>query len=55
MIMAGALDDPADAAVLVFRGEGPDVAKTFAENDPYVRNGLISQWKVRPWTVVFGG
>lgn len=55
MVMAGALADPADGAVLVFKGEGPEVAEAFAKNDPYVKNGLISEWSVRPWTVVVGG
>ncbi|MHC5040156.1 MAG: YciI-like protein [Planctomycetota bacterium] len=54
LVMAGALGDPADAAVLVFKGEGPSVAEGFAQNDPYVKNGLIAKWRVRPWTVVIG-
>jgi uncharacterized protein len=55
MILAGALAEPADGAVLVFKGEGPGVAEEFARNDPYVLNGLIKEWSVRPWTVVIGG
>lgn len=55
LVMAGALDEPADSALLVFRGDGPEAAEAFAENDPYVTNGLIARWQVRPWVVVFGG
>jgi uncharacterized protein YciI len=55
MVMAGALAEPADGAVLVFKGESPAVAEQFALNDPYVKNGLIKEWSVRPWTVVVGG
>jgi uncharacterized protein YciI len=55
IVMAGALADPADEAVLVFKGDSPTVAETFALQDPYVKNGLIKQWTVRPWTVVIGG
>ena len=55
LVMAGALADPADSAVLVFKGEGPAIAENFAVNDPYVKNGLITEWRVRPWTVVIGG
>lgn len=55
LVMAGALDEPVDGAVLVFKGEDPVVAEEFAKNDPYVKNGLITEWKVRPWTVVIGG
>ena len=54
LIMGGALDDPADGAVLVFKGESAAAARAFAENDPYVQNGLITEWSVRPWTVVIG-
>jgi uncharacterized protein len=55
LIMAGALADPADGAVLVFRGDHASVAEDFARNDPYVMHGLIHSWQVRPWTVVIGG
>lgn len=55
MVMAGALADPPDGAVLVFRGDGPAEAEAFARQDPYVLNGLITEWYVRPWTVVIGG
>jgi len=55
LIMAGALADPTDEAVLVFKGESPEVANEFAHRDPYVINGLITEWTVRPWTVVIGG
>jgi uncharacterized protein YciI len=55
LLMAGALAGPVDGAVLVFKGEGPSISEDFARNDPYVKNGLITEWKVRPWTVVIGG
>ena len=55
LMLAGALAEPADSAVLVFKGDGPAVAENFAKNDPYVLNGLITEWSVRPWTVVIGG
>ncbi|WPP52118.1 YciI-like protein [Catalinimonas niigatensis] len=55
LTMAGALAEPADGAVLVFKGDDPHVAEKFARNDPYVKNGLIREWYVRPWSVVVGG
>lgn len=54
LIMGGALSNPADSAVLIFKAENASVAEEFAKNDPYVKNGLIVEWKVRPWTVVIG-
>lgn len=52
LIMGGALGDPADRALLVFRAEDKSIAETFAQNDPYVINGLVSRWEVQPWAVV---
>ena len=54
LVLGGALADPVDGAVLLFTGESPDVARRFAERDPYVRNGLVRAWRVRPWTTVVG-
>lgn len=55
LVMAGALDDPTDEAVLIFKARDRSVAEEFAKHDPYVVNGLISEWTVRPWNVVIGG
>ncbi|WP_373058391.1 YciI-like protein [Zunongwangia sp. H14] len=54
VVLAGALDNPADEAVLIFRAENEEAAKTFAESDPYVKNGLVKEWSVRKWNVVIG-
>ncbi|HNT94082.1 MAG: hypothetical protein H6545_04560 [Bacteroidales bacterium] len=52
LFMAGALAEPADGAVLIFRGDNPQAAHDFVSRDPYVKNGLITEWSVRPWMVV---
>jgi uncharacterized protein YciI len=54
IVIAGALADPADRAVLLFSGESSDAAERFARADPYVVNGLVTQWHVRPWITVVG-
>jgi len=54
LLLAGALADPADAALLVFRAESAAAAENFAKQDPYVRKGLVKKWRVRKWTVVVG-
>ena len=54
LLLAGALAEPVDGAVLLFRGESPAVAEAFAKSDPYVTHGLVTRWRVRPWTVVVG-
>ena len=55
LVLAGALAEPVDGAVLVFRGESPDTAVAFAKADPYVKNGLVKAWRVRKWSTVIGG
>jgi uncharacterized protein len=54
LVLAGALADPVDGAVLLFKGESPQVAEAFARADPYVANGLVVRWRVREWTTVVG-
>jgi uncharacterized protein YciI len=54
VFMAGALGDPPDGALVVFRASSPAVAEEFARRDPYVIHGLIVRWTVRPWNVVAG-
>ncbi len=53
LVLAGALADPVDRAVLVFTSA--EAAEAFAERDPYVRNGLVTRREIRAWTVVVGG
>lgn len=55
LVMAGAFASPADGAALVFRADDSSAAEDFAKNDPYVKNGLVKNWRVREWTVVIGG
>jgi len=54
LVLAGALAEPADGAVLLFDCDSPEVPAQFAANDPYVKNGLVSSWRVRQWTTVIG-
>ena len=54
LVLAGAFADPADGAVLLFKGDSPASAEAFAATDPYVLNGLVKKWRVREWTTVVG-
>jgi uncharacterized protein len=51
---AGALGDPPDGALLVFRAESAAAVEAFAAADPYVTGRLVTAWRVRPWNVVVG-
>jgi uncharacterized protein len=52
LVLGGALADPVDQAILVFRVHDPALIEAFVKADPYVRNGLVTDWDIRPWTVV---
>lgn len=54
LVLGGALADPIDGALLLFKGDTPEVAERFARTDPYVTNGVIKRWYVREWKTVAG-
>ena len=54
LLLAGALSNPPDGALLVFRADDATPAEDFVRKDPYVINGLVKRWEIRPWTVVVG-
>jgi uncharacterized protein len=54
IVVAGALSDPADMAVLMFQGDSPEVAERFAKADPYVIHGLVTGYRVRQWNTAVG-
>jgi uncharacterized protein YciI len=54
LLLGGALANPVDGAVLLFRADSAEVAENFAKNDPYVTNGAVKRWYVREWATVAG-
>ena len=54
IVFAGALAEPADRALIVFHVADKSKVEEFARKDPYVVNGLVKKWEVRPWNVVIG-
>ena len=54
LVLGGALADPVDCSVLLFQADSPEVVERFVSVDPYVLNGLVAHWRVRPWTTVVG-
>src|SRR5262249_2607803 len=54
LLLGGALADPADGAVLLFRADSPAPVEAFAAADPSVLNGLVTRRRVRPRTTVVG-
>jgi uncharacterized protein len=54
LLLGGALADPMDQAVLLFKGASREGAECFARADPYVTGGLVTRWSVREWATVVG-
>jgi uncharacterized protein YciI len=54
LLFAGAWADPADGALLLWRTADRSAVEEFVQADPYVRNGLVTKWRIREWTVVIG-
>ena len=52
--LAGAFADPVDGALLIFLSDDSTTVEAFVKRDPYVLNGLVKEWRIRPWTVVVG-
>jgi uncharacterized protein YciI len=53
LLLGGALEGAEDA-LLLFAGDDSAAAEAFAAADPYVRNGLVTDWRVRQWITVVG-
>jgi uncharacterized protein YciI len=54
LILAGALAEPTDRAVLVWQTDDRSILERFIDRDPYVHNRLVTSSTIRPWTVVGG-
>ena len=54
LILAGPFVDPLDGAALIFTGNDRSEVEAFVENDPYVANSLVREWRIRSWNVVAG-
>ncbi len=54
LILGGAYAEPADGAAIIFKVETKENVIAFVENDPYVKNNLVTQWSIREWNAVVG-
>ncbi|CCG03809.1 YciI-like protein [Blastococcus saxobsidens] len=53
LLLAGALPDPYDRALLIWTAPRAAVER-FVAQDPYVTKGMVTAWTIRPWNVVVG-
>lgn len=54
LVYAGAFDPPTDGALFVFRAESAAEVEAYVRDDPYVKNGIVTGWRVKPWTIAVG-
>ena len=54
VVLAGAFADPVDGAAFVFKVDDKTKVEEFVAKDPYVVDGLVTEWRIREWTVVVG-
>lgn len=54
LVMAGAIAEPVDGALFIFRNVTKQEIEAFVRTDPYVQNNLVPEWSIRPYMVVAG-
>lgn len=54
VLYAGAFDPPSDGALFVFRAGSAAEVEAFVKRDPYVKHGVVTGHRIRPWNVVVG-
>ena len=54
LVLGGAVPDPFDKAVMVWREDAAEAVHQFVAVDPYIRHGLVESWQVRTWNTVVG-
>jgi hypothetical protein len=54
LVLGGAFVEPVDSGMIIFKGVDASVAQRFVDADPYVKNGLVTSWRVREWMSVVG-
>jgi uncharacterized protein YciI len=51
LLMIGPLDNPpVNGAMAVFASR--EAAEEFAKEDPFVRNGVVGDWRIHEWTEI---
>lgn len=54
LMLAGAFADPVDGAAFLWTVDDKAPIEAFVAADPYVAAGLVTSWRIRPWTTVVG-
>lgn len=54
LLLAGALADPFDRSLFVWREDALPAAEAFVAADPYIAHGLVTSWRIRTWNTAIG-
>jgi uncharacterized protein YciI len=54
LIVAGPTEPSVDGGVFIFQGKDKSLVEEYVKNDPYMKAGLISSYKIKEWTVTIG-
>jgi len=54
MPLVGVTGTPINGAILVFNVDNEAQVKEFVNQDPYVKNGLVTDWRIESWNIVIG-
>lgn len=54
LVLGGALQDPMDAGLLIFRAESKEEIEAALATDSYAQNGIWTKIVIREWSVVVG-
>lgn len=52
LLLAGAVGDPPQGGALVFAVDEPGEVEEFVHADPYVASGIVTAWRIEPWSLV---
>jgi uncharacterized protein YciI len=51
LLLWGAVGNPIDSGMLIWRGADEEEVRSFIKQDPFVTNGLVRHWRIRPFHV----
>jgi len=54
VVLAGAIDNPPSGGLLIFRNLSQNDIEQLAQQDPYVINGVVEKYTIKPYMAVVG-
>ncbi|CAF0740885.1 unnamed protein product [Adineta steineri] len=54
VLLGGAVSSPPTSALIIFRNLSSNEIEQFAKQDPYVINGIVTKYTVKPYMAVVG-